>query len=279
MQRWIVIPLIVFFTTGAMGVERAFLPRVELLSDDFLEVSETQRISVDHDPWDRFLETYVATDGTGVNRVDYAGVTAADNQALDDYLLSLQAIDPADLTRDQQLAFWINLYNAKTVDLILDNYPVESIRDIKQGFLSLSPWDRKVLDIGGFRLTLNVVVHRIIRPIYDEPRIHYALNCAAESCPNLATRAWRAATLDADLTVAEKAYVNDPRGVRIDDEAMLVLSKIYGWFREDFGRNEAAVLERLTAFAEPPLNAKLAGRTSVDRYEYDWSLNDRISDE
>lgn len=274
MSRVLLVLVALIFTTGFTALERAFLPPVELLSDDFLKVSDQVRRTVDHRPWDRFLAAYVEPDQAGINRVDYGNVSQADGQALDRYLADLQAIDPGELTREQQLAFWINLYNATTVDLILENYPVESIRDIG-GFLEIGPWDRKVLEVAGHRLSLNDVEHRIIRPIYDEHRIHYAVNCAAAGCPNLMDRAWRAESLETDLAAAERAYVNDPRGVRIDEDGALVLSKIYGWFREDFGRNEAAVLANLVEAAEPGLKAELAGRTRVDRYEYDWSLNDR----
>ncbi len=274
MSRVLLVLAALFLTTGFTPLERAFLPRVELLSEDFLVVADQERRSVDHGPWDRFLAAYVESDQAGINRLDYGSVSQADDQALNGYLADLQAIDPGELTRDQQLAYWINLYNATTVDLILENYPVESIRDIG-GFLEIGPWDRKVLEVTGHRLSLNDIEHRIIRPIYDEPRIHYAVNCAAAGCPNLMDRAWRAESLEADLATAERAYVNDPRGIRVEDDGSLVLSKIYGWFREDFGRNEAELLASLVDAAEPELKAKLEGRTGVDRYEYDWSLNDR----
>lgn len=274
MNRLFLVVAALFLTTGFTGLERAFLPKVELLSDDFLRVSATAQRTVDHDGWDRFLETYVEADGNGINRVDYAQVSQADRTSLVRYLDGLEAVDPAELTRDQQLAFWINLYNATTVNVILDNYPVESIRDIG-GFLEIGPWDRTIATIAGHRLTLNDIEHRIIRPIYDEHRIHYALNCAATGCPNLMDRAWRAESLEADLAAAERAYVNDPRGIRIDRDGALVLSKIYGWFREDFGRNETAVIASLLNAAGPELKDELQKRSRVDRYEYDWSLNDR----
>ncbi len=110
--------------------------------------------------------------------------------------------------------------------------------------------------------------------MFEDPRIHYALNCAAAGCPNLMPRAWRAETLEADLDAAERAYVNDPRGIRFDANGRLTLSKIYSWFSEDFGNDEEEVLEDLLYAASPELQDKLYGRTSVDRYEYDWSLND-----
>ncbi|MEM8697922.1 MAG: DUF547 domain-containing protein, partial [Pseudomonadota bacterium] len=103
-------------------------------------------------------------------------------------------------------------------------------------------------------------------------RIHYAVNCAAIACPNLATRAWQGASLEADLTAAERSYVNDPRGVRIEG-GKVILSSIYNWFRDDFGASEADVLTRLAKVAEGGLAAELTGRRAVDDYAYDWALN------
>ncbi|MFY2824440.1 DUF547 domain-containing protein [Ruegeria sp. MALMAid1280] len=133
-------------------------------------------------------------------------------------------------------------YNAMTVDVILENYPVASIRDIKDGPISIGLWSRPLVQVSGQMLTLNDIELRIIRPTFNEPRIHYALNCAAVRCPNLMNRAWQVKTLERDFAAAERAYVNDPRGVRFDARGRLILSKIYTWFREDFGANEQAVL-------------------------------------
>jgi len=275
-RRWLlfaVLPLVM----GQTWIERAFLPNVELHDRRWTEVAEAPTVVLDHGAWDEFLGRYVAADGDGVHRVAYGRVSGADRAALQGYLDALQATPVGALTRDQQLAFWINLYNARTVALILDHYPVESIRDINQGLFSPGPWDIDLLRVDGVALTLNDVEHRIIRAIFDEPRIHYALNCAAVSCPNLALTAWRAEGLDAALSEAERGYVDDPRGVRITADGELVLSKIYGWFREDFGDGEAAVIARLAGVAAPELAAELRQRRRVDDYVYDWALNDQAS--
>ena len=210
----------------------------------------------------------------GVNRLDYGSVTANDHDQLRNYIARLEQVSTKTLSPDQQLAFWFNLYNAKTVDLVLEAYPVDSILDIKDGFLPTGPWNRKVVRVNSRELSLNDIEHRIVRPVFEGPRIHYAFNCAAAGCPNLMPRAWRAETLEADLDAAERAYVNDPRGIRFDTNGRLTLSKIYSWFSEDFGNDEEEVLEDLTYAASPELQDKLSGRTSIDRYEYDWSLND-----
>ncbi len=259
------------------SIERAALPPPTLLAPDWSVHAEAPGAAFDHGPWDAFLATYVATDAEGVNRVAYAEVTAEDRAALDAYLASYEATDPATLDRDDQLAWWLNLYNALTVDLVLDAYPVDSIRQITDGTFSFGPWDRELITVNGMPLTLNDIEHRIIRPVYGEPRIHYAVNCAATSCPNLMDRAWQGDTLEADLAAAEHAYVHDVRGVSAALGGELTLSKIYIWFQEDFGPNEAAVIAGLAEVADPPLRGRLVGRTSVDAYAYDWSLNDQAA--
>ena len=275
-RRWLMLAVLPLLT-GFTWIERAFLPEVELHDPRWTEMAETQEITLDHSAWDAFLSNYVTTDSEGINRVAYAAVTAEDRAALENYLASLQGTAVAKLTRDQQLAFWINLYNAQTVALILDHYPVESIRDINDGLFSPGPWDMPLMRIDGMELSLNDVEHRIIRPIFEEPRIHYALNCAATACPNLADKAWRAEGLDARFDEAELAYINDPRGVRITSDGKLILSKIYGWFQEDFGDSEKAVIDRLAGIAPPEMAAELKGRTRVDEYDYDWALNEQVS--
>lgn len=257
------------------SVERLALPAPEALPGQTLtRFAAPPGEKVDHRDWDSFLNRYVAMDTHGVNRVAYGQVTQTDRTRLKGYLADLQAVDPVQLTSDQQLAYWINLYNALTVDVVLDNYPVASIRDIKDGPLSIGPWNRPLARVGGETLTLNDIEHRVIRPTFNEPRIHYALNCAAVGCPNLMDRAWRAETLERDLATAEHAYVNDPRGVRFDNRGGLILSKIYIWFREDFGPNEKAVLAYIETVAKPELRARLQHTPRVKAYQYDWALND-----
>ncbi|WP_170571534.1 DUF547 domain-containing protein [Ruegeria atlantica] len=261
------------------SVERLALPAPEALPQKSLtSFAPPPGQQFDHRDWTDFLSRYVAPDAEGVNRVAYGNVTTPDRDRLDRYLIELQAVDPADLTRDQQLAFWINLYNAATVDVVLENYPVASIRDIKDGPFSIGPWSRSLVQVAGEDLSLNDIEHRIIRPTFDEPRIHYALNCAAVGCPNLMDRAWRAETLERDLTTAEHAYINDPRGVRFDARGGLILSKIYIWFREDFGPDEQAVLAYIGTVAEPELRARILEAQRVKAYQYDWALNDAAAE-
>lgn len=268
--------LFLLMTSACTTIERAALPDPVLFGPAWERTAPLQSNTVDHAAWDTFLKTYLSTDAKGINRLAYARVTASDRDALQRYLSSLQMITPSTLTRDQQLAYWINLYNAQTVDLVLQAYPVDSILNIKDGILPTGPWNRKVVTVDRQPLSLNDIEHRIVRPVFREARIHYALNCAATSCPNLSPMAWRADGLDAALDAAERAYVNDPRGVQIAEDGTITLSKIYSWFREDFGDTEADIIARLAAVANPELRAKLQARKQVARYRYDWSLNDAV---
>ncbi|MBO9411970.1 MULTISPECIES: DUF547 domain-containing protein [unclassified Ruegeria] len=274
-MRRLLILLLLPLLAACASVERLALPAPEPLTNSALtRTAEPPGERVDHSDWTAFLNRYVAPDAQGVNRVAYGQVSADDRARLDGYLDDLQAVDPAALTRDQQLAYWINMYNAVTVDVILENYPVASIRDIKDGPLSIGPWNRPIVTVAGQSLTLNEIEHRIIRPEFNEPRIHYALNCAAVGCPNLMDRAWQADTLERDFAAAEHAYINDPRGVRFNDNGGLILSKIFIWFREDFGPNEQAVLTYVRTVADPDLEARLQDVSRVSAYKYDWALND-----
>jgi hypothetical protein len=256
-----------------MPVERLFAPKSELISERWNFIADAPGTPPDYTGFDLFLAQFHSDTSSGMTRLHYGDVTPDDKAVLLAFLDQMQGVDPGSLDHDQQLAFWINLYNAQTIRVILDHYPVDSIRDIGDGLLGLGPWSYADLRVNGVALSLNDIEHGIVRPVFDDPRIHYALNCAAAGCPNLAAQAWRADGLDAALDAAEEAYVNDARGVTVQADGSVTVSKIFGWFREDFGGTEAAVLARLKAKARPDLRAALEARNRIDGYAYDWSLN------
>ena len=227
---------------------------------------------VDHSAYAAFLETYLVEDD-GVLLVAYGAVSSEDKAALDAYVADLQALDPTALSRDEAFAYWANLYNALTLQLILDEYPVKSIRELKSGLISIGPWGRELAEVNGVTLTLNDIEHEILREFWDEPRVHYAVNCASIGCPNLKRSPWTGEGLDADLTSAARAYINHPRGVSVSN-GRVTASTIYKWFREDFGGDEAAVLDHVRLYADDELKAALDGVTRIRKYEYDWSLNE-----
>jgi hypothetical protein len=240
-------------------------------------VSDSQSpATIGHAEWDRFLSRYVVAGEDGVNRVAYGIVTRADRDRLVSYIQRLAALPIGAYRRDEQFAFWVNLYNALTVKLVLDRYPVESIRDIdiSPGLFSDGPWGKKIINVEGQELSLDDIEHRILRPIWRDARIHYAVNCAALSCPNLMRHAFTAGNTECLLEAAARAYVNNPRGVAFENEGRVVASRIYDWYAADFGGTEEAVLAHLRAYAAPPLAARLAGIQEIDDYRYDWLLNE-----
>ena len=228
---------------------------------------------VDHGAWDAFLKKYIKTNSENLNLVDYGGVTADDKQALKTYLLALQSEDPTTLNRDEAMVYWINFYNALTIDVILDNYPVKSIRNIRSG-LRAGPWQRDLAEVNGVALSLDNIEHGILRAFWDENRVHYAVNCASIGCPNLLARAWLAEDLEETLDAAARGYVNHPRGFARAGNGRTTASSIYNWFKEDFGGDDAGVIAHLKKYADEDTAAKLKGVTKIDRYDYDWALND-----
>jgi hypothetical protein len=265
---------LVSLTVQASALERLFAPRAEPWA--FWDArNDDSRLRIDHTEWDRFLKHYVLPGVDGVNRVRYSRVKAADRQRLGDYIAALEQLPIRRYSMAEQLAYWINLYNAVTVEVILQHYPVQSIRDIdiSPGLFADGPWGKKLLTIEGQAISLNDIEHRILRPLWQDPRVHYALNCASVGCPNLSDSAYTAHTIDARLDQAAIAYVNDPRGVSYED-GKLTVSSIYNWFRKDFGASDQAVIEHLKYYASATLQDSLAGSEEISGYYYNWSLND-----
>lgn len=231
--------------------------------------------------YERLLQRYVAPADDGVNRVDYAGWRshAADRKALDDVIAQMSSERPSAMGRPHALAFWGNLYNAITLKVILDRYPVASIRDIKSdGWFDpkayTGPWRQKRVTVEGRSLSLDEIEHDIMRPTFKDPRVHYVVNCASLGCPNLMPRPWQAGTLEADLDAAARAYVNHPRGVSVLASGALKVSSIYKWFIADFGGDDAGLLQHFKRFAGPDLARHLAKSPQIAEDDYDWSLNE-----
>ncbi|MCP4933772.1 MAG: DUF547 domain-containing protein [bacterium] len=229
--------------------------------------------SVNHAVWDKLLKTYVHKSKSGLNEVNYRAFKKSGHKALKSYLQELQSTNVKSLDRDEQFAFWVNLYNAKTIDVILSKYPVFSIKNIKSGIFSPGPWKLKNMKVNGEALTLDDVEHKILRGLWRDPRIHYAVNCASIGCPNLAIDAFTAANSQKLLDEGARAYINSPRGVKVSG-GRVQTSKIYKWFKKDFGGNEQGILKHLRLYAAPELAAKLKSARSIYSYDYNWSLND-----
>jgi hypothetical protein len=248
------------------------------LADVFAARTAGATTTVDHSVWDRLVKAHVIPGADGVNRVAYANFKATGHKDLKAYLAALQATDPAKLDRPEQFAFWANLYNAKTIDVVLDKYPVKSIKDVSLGgglkaLVGGGPWQAKIMKVASVDLSLDDVEHQILRPIFKDPRVHYAVNCASFGCPNLPTAAFTGANLEALLDDGAKAYVNHARGISVEG-GKIKASSIYSWFEADFGGSAAAVLDHARKYASPDLKAKLDKVSSIGSYDYDWSLND-----
>ncbi len=229
---------------------------------------------VDLDLYDRLLERHTrAVDDVVGTRVDYRAIA----RSADWKRLSKQIRDarPSRLDRQARIAFWINAYNVLTIDLIVEHYPVASIRDI--GSLFFPVWDRDVATIEGRTVSLGEIEHEILRKT-GEPRIHAAIVCASTSCPPLARRAFRAERLDADLDDAMRRWLASPdKGVALDRRRNVVrVSEIFDWFESDF-EAQGGVLATIARHVSETDAAWLRGagaRARVEYLDYDWTLND-----
>ncbi|MEQ1744674.1 MAG: DUF547 domain-containing protein, partial [Saprospiraceae bacterium] len=210
-----------------------------------------------HEAWDRLLRKHVNASG----KVNYKGFRA-DKAALDTYLAALATNPPAEgWSRAEKMAYWINAYNAFTIDLITDNYPVASIMNLDGG----KTWDVKRIELGGKKYSLNQIENDILRPQFKDARIHFAVNCAARSCPPLHNRAYTADNLATMLEQRTRQFVNDPKYNTLS-EGKAQVSKIFEWYAADFG-NLREFLNRYAA-------AQVSGDAVIGFAEYDWALNE-----
>jgi len=224
--------------------------------------------------WPVIMQNYLtAPDAGGLVRVDYGRLqNSPDRAVLNDYIRKLEGQNPDALSPDAAVSYWANLYNAVTVEVILDNYPVKSIRDIKSSVFKPGPWDLELVTVNGQSLSLNDIEHGIMRKQFPSPHVHYMVNCASVGCPNLHGGEWRAETLDADRERAARAFINSPRGAFVKNGSLTV-SSIYKWFDEDFGGNKTSVLNHIRKFADTDLAAAIDNGATIRGYDYDWSLN------
>ncbi len=220
------------------------------------EIQKTTQSSFSHTAWDALLRKHVSSSG----KVNYKGFKA-DQTALDAYtkLLANNPIQDS-WSRNKKMAYWINAYNAFTVKMIVDNYPIASITKLDGG----KPWDKKWIKLGDKTYSLNNIENDILRPQYKDARIHFAVNCAAKSCPPLLNRAWTADNLEANFEKQAKAFINNSSFNQIDAKSVSI-SKIFEWYAGDFDN----IIEYLNQYSSTPINAK----AKVKYLEYDWDLN------
>lgn len=210
-----------------------------------------------HDAFDQLLRKYVSASG----KVNYAGFKK-EEAILDTYLEALNKNAPANgWSKSKKMAYWINAYNAATIKLILKNHPVASITKLHGG----KPWDHKWIPLGGKTYTLNNIENDILRPVYKDARIHFAVNCAAKSCPPLLNRAWTEGNLNRYLEKQTKSFVNDPKQNTISADAVEV-SKIFEWYAVDFDN----LIDYLNKYSDTKINPN----AKISYKEYNWDLND-----
>lgn len=236
---------------------------------------KTSAMRVDHRHWESFLLNYLRPDQDGVNRVAYGKVKIRDRRKLNRYIEKMGEIDVTAYRRSEQLAYWINLYNALTVRLALDHYPFASIKNIKdfddEG--TVDAWDRKLIVIDGIALSLRNIEENILDPIWSDSRISYAITCPAVGCPNLQPIPFSGQQLEQQLNEAAMAFVNDPRRITIQD-GRLYVSSVYRWRMEAFGSTERGIISHLMAYADPELAMALQKFDRVHGEIFDWRLND-----
>lgn len=223
--------------------------------------------SITHALWDELLKKHVTQDGW----VDYLGFIQ-DSVQLNTYLKLLSSSHPDKNTwsKEEQMAYWINAYNAYTVKLIVDAYPVFSIKDIKRGVAFInSVWDIKFIFIEGEKYDLNNIEHGILRKDFQDARIHAAINCASYSCPRLRAEAYTPDKLEAQLEHAMHTFINDPLRNRVTSERAEI-SKIFNWFGGDFKRDAGSIRAYINRYSKEKLNPD--GKISF--LDYDWRLNE-----
>ena len=212
----------------------------------------------DHSSFDQLLKQHVSLDG----KVDYKGFQK-NRKSFDQYLNQIQNVkSTADWSEKERLAFYINAYNAFTIQLILDHYPVKSINEIAQ------PWDKKFFSLEGKKLSLNFLEHEILRKKFSEPRIHFAIVCASFSCPQLRNEAFSADRLEIQLNEQTRKFLADP-DKNILSQEKAEISQLFSWFKDDFSK-KGSVIDFINQYSE----IKLTKKTKIKYLDYNWSLNE-----
>lgn len=235
-----------------------------LLFGIFLQANAQEHLT--HAKWTELLKKHVDIEG----HVNYKGFKE-DEKSLDEYLAVLSSNHPqADWDKNDQLAFWINAYNAFTVKLIVKNYPVKSIKELGGSIYKVNtPWDIKFIQIGDVTYDLNNIEHGIIRKEFSEPRIHFAVNCASVSCPRLRNEAYVGSSLDTQLDDQARYFINNPVKNKITKDCAK-LSKIFTWFKGDFTASGSSVADFINKYS----TVKITKKTKMESLDYDWNLNE-----
>lgn len=261
MKNYVIISTITLFLFGASASQKVVnskksVPTLPGLNNTEVLKKNTSKEAFDHAGFNELLNNFVRLDGS----VDYAQFTK-NRTVLRLYIAQLGKQMPTEIwSHEDKLAYWMNAYNALTIDLIIRNQPIESIKDIKK------PWKQSLWKLGGTLYNLNEIEHQILRKMGD-PRIHFGINCASFSCPPLLNEAFTAKKVDLQLDTLAKKFVNDTQRNTITPELIRV-SKIFNWFSKDFNQ-EGNLIDFLNTYADTKINSD----AKVLYMDYDWKLN------
>ncbi|MFZ5653315.1 MAG: DUF547 domain-containing protein [Pseudomonadota bacterium] len=234
---------------------------------------EANPAAIDHGVWDGLLHRYVVEDHqSGINRFRYGEVAPADRAALDGYIAALAALEPRRYRRAEQLAYWINLYNALTVQLILDHFPVTEVSGIRID--GVEPWRAPLVTVAGRPLSLDDIEHRILVPIWKDHRILFGLACGGLGCPDIQPRACTGPNSRELLTGAGRRFINSERGLSIAGaRGPLRASRVLETYEREFGQDRKAFLRLMAHYAEDRKALYLLGYGGAIQYQDDWTLN------
>lgn len=252
----------------------AFSAMANTIHPTWLKHNPSSAAVISHSAWQNFLSQHVIRNQEGIHLIDYPNLNQNDLHTLKKYLKHMSTIDISRYNRQEQLAFWINLYNAVTVLTVAEHYPITSIQDIhlSPGLFSTGPWDKPMITVKGIPLSLHDIQQGIIRPIWRDARTHYALNNATMGAANIQPFAFQGDQINEQLNAAAFKYINSLRGAHVI-EGKLIVSKLYAWFLDDFGGNEQSLIAHLLPFANPRLSHQLKQIKTVNMYVYNWHLN------
>lgn len=254
----------------AWGEDAADASEITLFWD---KSDESNQTSIDHTVWQKILEKFVVEHESGINRFDYEGLKedGESNESLIEYVLQTSEVDPRRYTKSEQLAYWINMYNALVVYLVTSQFPLKSFEEIRLAGPDTEPWDLKIANMQDHRLSLSEIRNDILLPIWGDNRIHFALSDASLGGPNLAKEAFRSDNVEELLESGVSTYLNHSRGVSIKN-GELTVSSLFEWYKGDFGGNDEEVITYLRSHTEASLSNQL-GEFALFETSYDWRVN------
>jgi len=248
--------LSVFTSTAVAGLDSQSWP-IWNKSD------ESNPAIIDHSTFDRFLKTYVLTNHpSGINRFRYGDVSRRDSKRLDAYIEQMTSIDPRQYRKREQKAYWLNLYNALTIQSLLKKYP--RALDTRK----LNPRIR----VAGVKLRRADIGDRILRPIWHDYKVVFGLSCASMGCPAIQASAFTAANINKLLKQSAREFINHPRGLMVSRQEMRV-SKIFDWYREDFGADNKRLMKLFAYYADDNKALYILGFNGDIKFSYDSRLN------